>query len=167
MGVNTDVKHHREFLIKTSFAILHHTPTNRSVVNIYTSLLVSAFVHHRSRRFHVTILLMVGYFSMAVMTSNIGETLCNYCTPGRRKSAEVSAFRNNLKLHGQFDCCCIRGGSAKGGRIRVRKVPGEMLTLLPLQRAHLAFWSRGMTCSILRHRRAVTLVAKEGEEAMS
>ncbi|CAJ0589801.1 unnamed protein product [Cylicocyclus nassatus] len=33
------------------------------------------FVHHRSRRFHVILLLMVGYFSMAVMTSNIGITL--------------------------------------------------------------------------------------------
>ncbi|RCN38751.1 hypothetical protein ANCCAN_15345 [Ancylostoma caninum] len=33
------------------------------------------FVHHRSRRFHVILLLMIGYFSMAVMTSNIGITL--------------------------------------------------------------------------------------------
>ncbi|EYC19357.1 hypothetical protein Y032_0024g1038 [Ancylostoma ceylanicum] len=33
------------------------------------------FVHYRSRRFHVILLLMIGYFSMAVMTSNIGITL--------------------------------------------------------------------------------------------
>ncbi|KAJ1360010.1 hypothetical protein KIN20_018868 [Parelaphostrongylus tenuis] len=33
------------------------------------------FVHHRSRRFHVILLLMIGYFSMALMTSNIGITL--------------------------------------------------------------------------------------------
>ncbi|KAK6755940.1 hypothetical protein RB195_014370 [Necator americanus] len=33
------------------------------------------FVHHRSRRFHVILLLMIGYFSMAVITSNIGITL--------------------------------------------------------------------------------------------
>uniref|UniRef100_A0A8L8KET7 MFS domain-containing protein n=1 Tax=Heligmosomoides polygyrus TaxID=6339 RepID=A0A8L8KET7_HELPZ len=54
-------------------------------------------------------LLMVGYFSMAVMTSNIGETLCNYCTPGRRKSAEGS-YEWSVEMQGYIVGAAFLGG---------------------------------------------------------